>query len=299
MNNQSTLPQIHGEYRHNYNLAHLTWFKTGGNASVFYKPLDIDDLSHFLSQYPLDAPLYVLGAGSNTIIRDGGTDGVVIKLGRNFTNMEILGNNKIQVGAGTLNYNLAQFCYNHSIEGFEFLIGVPGTIGGGIAMNAGSYGSEFKDIIDSVIYLDRTGRKHKILCKDIEFSYRNNSLPENLIFVEAICHFNLGEKARIKEKMTQITKQRQESQPITEKTGGSTFANPEGKKAWELVDSVGMRGAKIGGAQNSPMHCNFMINTGDATSNDLEELGELVRKKILDQHGIDLKWEIKRIGKRS
>jgi UDP-N-acetylmuramate dehydrogenase len=292
------LPEIRGEYRHDYNLAHLTWFKAGGNANVFFKPLDIEDLSHFLSEYPKEKPVFVLGAGSNTIIRDGGIDAVVVKLGRNFTNIEILENNKLRVGAGCLNYNLAQFCYNNGIEGFEFLIGVPGSIGGGIAMNAGSYGTEFKDIIDSVIYLDRTGKKHEILCKDIGFGYRHNSLPEDLIFVEAIFHFKHGDKQAVKEKMETITKQRQASQPVAEKTGGSTFANPPEKKAWELVDAVGMRGAKIGDAQFSSMHSNFMINTGNATATDLEDLADLVRQKVLDQFGISLKWEIKRVGKR-
>jgi UDP-N-acetylmuramate dehydrogenase len=294
----TNLPEIRGEYRHDYNLAHLTWFKAGGNAEVFFKPLDIEDLSHFLSEYPKEKSFFVLGAGSNTIIRDGGIDGVVVKLGRNFTNMEILENNKLRVGSGCLNYNLAQFCYNNGIEGFEFLIGIPGTIGGGIAMNAGSYGIEFKDIIDSVIYLDRRGKKHEIDSKDIGFGYRHNNLPEGLIYVEAIFHFKYGGKQAIKEKMETITKQRQASQPVTEKTGGSTFANPPEKRAWELVDAVGMRGAKIGDAQFSPMHCNFMINTGNATATDLEDLGDLVCKKVLDQFGIRLKWEIKRVGKR-
>jgi UDP-N-acetylmuramate dehydrogenase len=294
-----SLPEIRGEYRHNYNLAHLTWFKAGGSAKVFFKPLDIEDLSHFLSKYPKENPIFVLGAGSNIIIRDGGIDSIVVKLGRNFTNIEILENNKLRVGAGNLNYNLAQFCYNNGIEGFEFLIGVPGTIGGGIAMNAGSYGVEFKDIIDSVIYLDREGKKHEILCKDIGFGYRHNNLPEDLIFVEAIFHFKYGKQHAIKEKMENITKQRQASQPVTEKTGGSTFANPPEKKAWELVDAVGMRGAKFGDAEFSPIHCNFMINTGNATSTDLEELGELARKKVFEQFGINLKWEIKRVGKKS
>ncbi len=292
------LPEIRGEYRHNYNLAALTWFKAGGNAELFFKPMDIEDLSHFLSEYPKEKHVFVLGAGSNTIIRDGGIDGAVIKLGRNFTNIEIAEDNKLHVGAGCLNYNLAQFCYNNGIEGFEFLIGVPGTIGGGIAMNAGSYGTEFKDIIDSIICFDRAGEKHKILSKDIGFGYRHNSLPGDLIFVEAIFHFKNGEKGKIKEKMEQITAQRQASQPVTEKTGGSTFANPPEKRAWELVDAVGMRGAKIGDAQFSPMHCNFMINTGNATATDLEDLGELVREKVLEQFGIELKWEIKRVGKR-
>ena len=294
MNN---LPEIRGEYRIDYNLAHLTWFKAGGNAAVFFKPLDIEDLSHFLNEYPKENPVFVLGAGSNTIIRDGGIDGAVVKLGRNFINIEILENNRLRVGAGSLNYNLAQFCYNHAIAGFEFLIGVPGTIGGGIAMNAGSYGMEFKDIIDSVIYLDRSGKKHEIKCADIGFSYRCNNLDSDLIFVEAIFHFKHGDKRDIKDKMELITKQRQSSQPVTEKTGGSTFANPHGHKAWELIEKAGMRGAKIGGAELSPIHCNFMINTGNATATDLETLGELARSKVLSMFGIELKWEIKRQGR--
>jgi UDP-N-acetylmuramate dehydrogenase len=176
------LPETRGEYKYDYNIAPLTWFKVGGHASVLYKPADIDDLSYFLKNYDHKLPIFTLGAGSNIIIRDGGVNGIVIKLGRNFTDIEILDDNRIRAGAGNLNYNLAQFCLQNSIKNFEFLIGIPGTIGGGIAMNAGSYGAEFKDIIEEVKYLDKKGNIHIIKCKDIGFGYRHNNLPEDLDF---------------------------------------------------------------------------------------------------------------------
>ena len=296
---KSDLPDIHGEYRKDYNLSHLTWFKVGGTAKILYKPKDIDDLCSFLANYNGDLPIHVLGAGSNTIIRDGGIEGIVVKLGRHFTDIEASEDGRLKVGAGALNSSLANYCHQNSIEGFEFLIGIPGTIGGGVAMNAGSYGQEFKDIIDEVICIDRKGNRKTLKSSEFGFGYRHNSLKEDLIFVEAIFKYQAGNKDEIKNKMDKITSDRQESQPINQKTSGSTFANPEGKKAWELIDEAGMRGHIIGGAQISPMHCNFMINTGNASAADLENLGEFVRKKVLEKSGIDLKWEIKRIGNRA
>lgn len=294
--NDFKLPEVRGEYKLDYNLSHLTWFKVGGPAKILFKPKDIDDLCHFLSNYKGDLPIHILGAGSNTIIRDGGYEGVVIKLGRNFTEIDILDGNKIRIGAGCLNFNAANFCMQNSIKGFEFLIGIPGTIGGGIAMNAGSYGTEFKDILEEVTCIDKDGNKHIIKCADFGFGYRHNSLKEEMIFVDATFHFEKGNMEEIKTRMNEITSERQKTQPINQKTGGSTFANPEGHSAWKLVDDAGLRGHQIGGAQFSPLHCNFMINTGEASAKDLEDLGELARSKILAKSGIDLKWEIKRIG---
>lgn len=294
--NDLNLPEIHGEYKPDYSLSHLTWFKVGGPAKILFKPKDIDDLCYFLANYKGDLPLHTLGAGSNTIIRDGGYEGIIIKLGRNFTNIDILDNNRIQIGAGCLNFNAANFCKENSIKGFEFLVGIPGTIGGGIAMNAGSYGTEFKDILETVTCIDKKGNKKILKCQDFGFGYRHNSLKEDLIFVDATFKFEKGNMEEIKSRMEDITSERQKTQPVTQKTGGSTFANPEGKSAWKLVDEVGLRGYKIGGAQFSPLHCNFMINIGDATAKDLEDLGELAKARILEKFNINLKWEIKRIG---
>jgi UDP-N-acetylmuramate dehydrogenase len=291
------LPAVRGNYRENYNLAHLTWFKVGGAADVLYKPFDEDDIANFLKQNNRERPVTIIGAGSNIIIRDAGIEGVVIKLGSGFTEIEILPQGDLLVGAACLNFNLAKFAEVNSIKGFEFLVGIPGTVGGGVAMNAGSYGSEFKDIVKSVYALDNLGVKMQISVEDIGFGYRKNSLPTNLIYTKVVFRADVGDADEIKLKMQEINKQRSSTQPITEKTGGSTFANLEGKKAWEVIDAAGLRGTKIGGALMSLKHCNFIINQGNATADDIEMLGEFVRRKVMEHSGIELKWEIKRIGR--
>jgi len=291
------LPEIRGEYRKDYSLAPLTWFKVGGPAEVLFKPLDQDDLCHFLANTPKDIPITVIGAGSNIIVRDGGLDGVVIKLGRHFTGIDILPNHKLRIGASALNYNIAQVAMQNSITGFEFLVGIPGTAGGGVSMNAGAYGREYKDIIASIEAVDRNGIVHTIENKDAGFGYRSNSLPKDLIFTSILCNYELDELIAIKARMEEIMKQRDNSQPVREKTGGSTFANPEGYKAWQLIDQAGMRGALQGDAMISTMHCNFMINCKNATAKDLESLGEMVRDRVRSATGVDLQWEIKRVGR--
>ncbi len=291
------LPSTTGEYRENYPLAQLTWFKVGGAADVLFKPLDTNDLSHFLKNKPKDLQITILGAGSNIIIRDGGIEGVVIRLGRGFAGIEILSGNKLKIGSSSLNYNIAQFCYQNSIKGFEFLIGIPGTAGGGIAMNAGAYGREYKDIVTHIEALDPEGNLHIIKNEEAGFNYRSNKLPRDLIFTSIICDYEQGEQAVIKAMMTEIVSAREASQPVREKTGGSTFANPTGHKAWQLIDQAGMRGARIGDAMISDKHCNFMINCGNASAKDLENLGELAIANVLALFGVDLKWEIKRVGR--
>ncbi len=291
------LPIVRGKYRENYNLAHLTWFKVGGAADVLYTPVDEDDIANFLKQNGGKLPVTVIGAGSNIIIRDRGVEGVVIKLGSGFTEIEILPEGDLLVGAACLNFNLAKFTQANGIKGFEFLVGIPGTVGGGVAMNAGSYGSEFKDIVKSVYALDKMGAQMQIPLKDIGFDYRKNSLPTNLIYTKVVFRADRGDPNEIKLKMQDINKKRAETQPITEKTSGSTFANPEGKRAWELIDQAGLRGMRIGDAVISEKHCNFMINQGNANASDMEQLGEFVKNKVKDHSGIELKWEIKRIGR--
>lgn len=290
------LPNIRGEYRHDFNIAPLTWFKVGGNAEALFKPADIDDLSYFLANLDTNIPIYTLGAGSNIIVRDGGVDGVVIKLAKGFVDITQK-DHLITIGAGALNNSLAKYALQNSIAGFEFLVGIPGTIGGGIAMNAGSYGAEFKDILHSITMLDRAGQKRTLSAEDMHFGYRHNGLEEWMIFVEATFKTKSGNAESIKARMDQITTERQKTQPINQKTGGSTFANPDGYKAWQLIDQANLRGFMVGGAQFSPLHCNFMINTGNATATDLETLGEEASKRVLELTGIELKWEIKRIGK--
>ena len=291
------LPIVRGKYKENYKLAHLTWFKVGGAADVLYKPVDEDDIANFLKQNGGKLPVTVIGAGSNIIIRDGGVEGVVIKLGSGFTEIEILPEGDLLVGAACLNFNLAKFTQANGIKGFEFLVGIPGTVGGGVAMNAGSYGSEFKDIVKSVYALDKVGAQMQIPLKDIGFDYRKNSLPTNLIYTKVVFRADRGDPNEIKLKMQDINKKRAETQPITERTSGSTFANPQGKRAWELIDQAGLRGMRIGDAVISEKHCNFMINQGNANASDMEQLGEFVKNKVKDHSGIELKWEIKRIGR--
>jgi len=289
---------IRGVFKQNYNLKHLTWLKVGGDADIFFKPEDIEDLKTFLKENNNRFPITVIGAGSNLIIRDKGVEGIVIKLGRNFTDIQFIDNNLIVAGAGCLNSNLAKFCLVNSIAGFEFLIGIPGTVGGGLAMNAGSYGREFKNIVASVEVLDTEGNLIIIPVDRIGFSYRTNSLPKDLIFTRVFFQAkNKEDPNKIKQKMDEISAIRSSSQPVSEKTGGSTFANPEGFKAWELIDKAGLRGVRVGGACMSEMHCNFMINDNNATATDMENLGELVKQKVKENSGIELQWEIKRIGK--
>jgi UDP-N-acetylmuramate dehydrogenase len=289
---------IRGVLKQNYNLKHLTWLKVGGDADIFFKPEDIEDLKIFLKENNNRFPITVIGAGSNLIIRDKGVEGVVIKLGRNFTDIQFVDNNLIVAGAGCLNSSLAKFCLVNSITGFEFLIGIPGTLGGGVAMNAGSYGCKFKDIVASVEVLDTEGNLIIIPLDRIGFSYRTNSLPKDLIFTRVFFQAkNKEDTNKIKQKMDEISAIRSSSQPVSEKTGGSTFANPKGFKAWELIDKAGLRSARVGGACMSEMHCNFMINDNNATATDMENLGELIRQKVKENSSIELQWEIKRIGK--
>lgn len=295
------LPDIQGEYRFNYNISHLTWFRVGGCAEYFFKPFDVLDLVSFLIQNNNSLPVTLVGAGSNLIIRDGGIDGVVIKLGQNFTNISLV-NDELHVGAGCLNFNLAKFCLNQSISGFEFLIGIPGTIGGGVIMNAGAYGREFKDIVVAIEVVTSRGEILILSSKEIGFRYRGNNFPEDFIVTKVIFKVVAGDQKVIHILMKEIKEKRSISQPIKERTGGSTFANSHienriSYKAWELIDKAGLRGYRFGGAGISELHCNFMINYGNATAFDLESLGEFVRAKVLEDSGISLEWEIKRIGK--
>ena len=288
---------LRGALRLNYNLAHLTWLKVGGNAEIFYKAQDLSDLQNFFQQIPEDFDVNIIGAGSNLLIRDGGVDGIVIKLGTgfNYINQD---KDLIAVGAATLNYNLSQFALQSSVQGFEFLSGIPGSIGGGIAMNAGAYGREFKDILHSVKALTKSGEEVELMNDEIGFGYRLNPLREKMIFVEAKFKFEYGKTQEIAERIEQIKTQRKATQPINEKTAGSTFANIADQKVWQLIDKVGMRGYTLNGAQISNMHPNFLINLGNAKSCDLEEVAEMARAKVLKETGFELRWEVIRLGKK-
>ena len=292
-----TLPQIRGEYRSNYILKPLTWLKVGGPAEIFFKPLDCDDLAKFLFHNQRQLPIFVLGAGSNIIIRDTGIEGIVVKLGRNFINIELTSDNNLSVGAGCLNFNLSKFCRDNNISGFEFLSGIPGTIGGGVSMNAGCYGSEFKDIVIAIEVLDTNGKLLKLSNSEIGFRHRSNNLPNDFIITKAIFKTKIMDQTIIDELMSEINLKRLSSQPVKERTGGSTFVNPESNSTWKLIDKSGLRGYRIGDAKMSELHCNFMINIENALAKDLEDLGEFVRQKVLEDSNILLEWEIKRIGK--
>lgn len=291
---------VHNDrFKANYPLNHLTWFKVGGPAEFLFKPKNDLELAEFVAQNHKQKeeqlPVTVIGAGSNIIIRDGGIKGVVVKLGQGFTNIELF-DDRLIVGAGCLNFNLAKFCLANSISGFEFLIGIPGTIGGGVIMNAGSYGSEFKDIVLAIEGVDEQGNIITLSNEEIGFKHRSSTLPAKLIVTKAIFKIVKNGQEYIMHKMNEITAKRSQTQPITERTGGSTFVNPVGRKAWELIDKAGLRGYKHGGALMSDLHCNFMINDGSASATDLEELGEIIRQEVFRQSGIMLEWEIRRLG---
>lgn len=297
MSIQLLLQQVRGKYKEHFNLAHLTRFGVGGNAELFFKPEDQNDLAYFLANLPQHIPITILGAGSNIIIRDGGIHGITIKLGKGFSSInstEI--ENVIVVGAGTLNYNVAQWCLHNGLSGLEFLMGIPGSIGGGIAMNAGAYGKEFKDVIHSIEAFDRSGHKHVFYCKDLRFVYRQCIFEDFFIFTKAHIYCQKSEPKLIAQKINKIMELRKLTQPINQRTAGSTFRNPGPYNAWKLIDKVKLRGYTLGGAQVSNLHCNFLINLGNASADDLESLGEFIRKQVLQQIGIKLEWEIKIVG---
>ena len=289
------LPAVRGRYRVNTPLAGVTWFRVGGPAEVVFRPADIEDLSHFLRNKPAEVPVIVIGVGSNLLVRDGGVPGVVVRLGRAFANIAVEGRS-IVCGAACLDLNVAVSAKNTGIAGLEFLCGVPGTIGGALRMNAGAYGRETKDILVEARALDPHGQIHVLKGNELGMTYRKSSLPCDWIFVEARLRGESGDQEAIAQRMAEIQSARGGSQPIRSRTGGSTFKNPPGHKAWELIDQAGCRGLRRGAAMVSEQHCNFLINTGEASAADLEFLGEEVRTRVYQASGIRLEWEIRRIG---
>ncbi len=293
------LPQVRGKMIPNEPLAEQTWFRVGGPAEALFRPADEADLTHFLAHCPADIPVTVIGVASNLLVRDGGVPGVVIRLGPAFSRIKIDGA-LLTVGAGTIDLNVARSAQASGIAGLEFLSGIPGTVGGGIRMNAGAYHREFKDIVVQADALDRQGNRHTLFHNQIGFSYRHTTAPNDMIFVSAMLQGEAGDPDEIAKRMQDIQKSRAASQPIREKTGGSTFANPDNdpqkRKAWQLIEAAGCRGLKIGQAKVSDKHCNFLINTGKATAAEIEHLGEEVRRRVREKFGVELRWEIKRIG---
>jgi UDP-N-acetylmuramate dehydrogenase len=275
----------------------VTWFRAGGLAELMFQPHDVDDLVTFLKALPDDVPLTTIGVGSNLLVRDGGIKGVVLRLSaKGFGDVELVGENRIRAGAICPDKNLAAMALDHSIGGFAFYYGIPGSIGGAILMNAGANGTETKDRLVSVEAVDRKGNRITLDNADMHYSYRHSSPPEGLIFTHGVFEGLADDKAKIRAEMDGVRHHRETVQPVKEKTGGSTFKNPDGHSAWKLIDEAGCRGLQVGGAQMSPLHCNFMINIGHATGYDLENLGETVRQRVYEKSGILLEWEIKRLG---
>lgn len=289
------LPPVRGRYAEDVSLAAITWFRVGGPAEVLFRPADEDDLAAFLSAKPADVAVTVLGVGSNLLVRDGGVLGVVIRLGRAFAEIEANGE-EVEAGAGSLDANVALAALGAGIGGLEFLSGVPGTIGGALRMNAGAYGGEIKDVVASARALAPDGRVHELSPDALGFSYRRCGVPRDWIFLSARLRGRAKGRDAIARRMDEIKSQREATQPVRTRTGGSTFANPEGAKAWELIDRAGCRGLSVGGAKVSEQHCNFLINTGTATAADIEALGEEVRRRVFAETGVRLEWEIDRIG---
>ncbi len=289
------LPGVRGRLTADAPLAGITWFRVGGSAEVMFRPADRDDLVDFLRRKPRDLPVTVIGVASNLLVRDGGVPGVVLRLGRGFAEIRAE-RETVHAGAGALDFNIATAARIAGIGGLEFLCGVPGTLGGALRMNAGAYGRELKDVLIEAEAVDGYGNLHRLQPEDFGFRYRGSAIPEDWIFLSARLRGEADDPKVIARRMTEIQTARTDSQPIRTRTGGSTFKNPEGAKAWELIDKAGCRGLKRGGAMVSDKHCNFLINTGNATAADIEALGEEVRRRVQESSGIELQWEIRRIG---
>ena len=291
-----SLPPVRGSIMRDAPLKDLVWFRAGGPAEVLFRPADADDLAVFIAAKPADLRVSVIGVGSNLLVRDGGIPGAVVRLSSAFGKIEIDGM-KVRVGAAALDGAVARAAADAGIAGLEFLRGVPGTIGGALKMNAGCYGREIKDVFVEASAIDEKGNKIRLSSADMDFTYRKaQGARDGLIFIDAVLQGTPDEPAAIRARMEELSANREAAQPIKSKTGGSTFKNPPGHKAWQLVDEAGCRGLKIGGAQVSEKHTNFLINTGDATAADLEALGEEVRKRVQEKSGVMLEWEIKRVG---
>jgi UDP-N-acetylmuramate dehydrogenase len=293
---EATLPELRGRLMANQSLAELTWFRVGGPAQALFMPEDEADLAYFLARLPDEIPVMVIGLGSNLIVRDGGVPGVVIRLGRGFNAVTIEPGARVRAGAAVPDVRVARAAQEAGISGLAFLRGIPGAIGGALRMNGGAYGRETRDALVEARGIDRGGRLRLLSVADMCYAYRHCGAPEDIIFTQALFQGAAGDPVAIAAEMDQITESREATQPIKSRTGGSTFKNPPGQKAWRLIDAAGCRGLEIGDAQVSILHCNFLINLGSARAADIEGLGETVRRRVKESSGVDLEWEIKRIG---
>jgi UDP-N-acetylmuramate dehydrogenase len=289
------MPKLRGRLLANQSLKELTWFRVGGSAQLLFMPEDEADLCYFLANLPADIAVTAIGLGSNLIVRDGGVPDAVIRLGRGFNEISIEDLN-VRAGAAVPDVKVARAAQEAGIAGLSFLRGIPGGVGGALRMNGGAYGRETKDALVAARAVDRQGRIHVMSNADLHYSYRHCGAPDDYIFTQALFAGDRGDPAAIAKEMEKITESREATQPVKSRTGGSTFKNPPGHKAWQLIDAAGCRGLRIGDAQVSELHCNFLINLGSATAADIEILGETVRQRVKDHSGVDLEWEIKRIG---
>lgn len=293
---KAAMPDLRGRLGANQEMAPLTWFRVGGPAQVLFTPADEDDLAYFLARLPAEIPVYPVGVGSNLIVRDGGVPGVIIRLSPRGFGEAVADGDVVRAGAAALDKRVAEAAAAANIAGLEFYFGIPGSIGGALRMNAGANGGETKDVLIEARGVSRKGEKRSFTNADMKFVYRNSGVEDGMIFTGAVYRGRIADAVSIRARMNEVQQHRETAQPIREKTGGSTFKNPPGHSAWKLIDAAGLRGFRVGGAQVSEMHCNFLINTGDATGQDIETLGETIRTRVKANSGIELNWEIKRIG---
>jgi UDP-N-acetylmuramate dehydrogenase len=289
-------PGVRGKLKGDAPLAPLVWFKSGGTAEWLFEPADRDDLVALLQQLDPDTPVMALGLGSNLIVRDGGVPGVVVRLGKAFAKVDRVGETSLRCGGGASGILVSSSARDAGIAGVEFLRSIPGTVGGFVRMNGGAYGREVKDVLVECDVVLRSGEVRTLGLDELGYTYRHSELPDQAIVVSATFRGTAGEPAAIQAEMDRIAQSREEAQPLRSRTGGSTFKNPPGHKAWALIDAAGCRGMMLGGAQVSEKHCNFLLNTGSATSSDIEALGEEVRRRVRDKTNILLEWEIQRVG---
>src|SRR5580704_6758323 len=292
---KAKMPDLRGRLLPNQPLAELTWFRVGGPAQLLFMPEDESDLARFLANLPADIPATVIGLGSNLIVRDGGVPGVVIRLGRGFNEVRVDGL-RVHAGAAVPDVKVARAAQDAGIAGLAFMRGIPGGVGGALRMNGGAYGRETRDALIEARAVDRQGGVHVLSNADMHYAYRHSGAPNDYIFTQALFAGERGDPTTIAAEMDKITESREATQPVKSRTGGSTFKNPPGHKAWQLIDAAGCRGLRQGDAQVSEMHCNFLINLGSANAVDIETLGETVRRRVQEKSGIELDWEIKRIG---
>jgi UDP-N-acetylmuramate dehydrogenase len=293
---KAAMPELRGRLMENQSLAELTWFRVGGPAQALFMPEHEADLAYFLAQLPDQIPVTVIGLGSNLIVRDGGVAGAVVRLGRGFNAVTVEPGARVRAGAAVPDVKVARAAQEAGISGLAFLRGIPGAIGGALRMNGGAYGGETKDALVEARGVDRRGRLRQLTLADMHYSYRHCGAPDDIIFTQALLQGAPGDAGAIAVEMDKITESREATQPVKSRTGGSTFKNPPRHKAWQLIDAAGCRGLTIGDAQVSTMHCNFLINRGGASAADIETLGETVRRRVKENSGVELDWEIKRIG---